>query len=359
MPDNEDLLQQFTEERTCEYKGRSYLVRDNGAVYRLRKSGRNPSKCDETWTFGIKDPISGYMFLASSVRVHQVVCTAFHGPAPYPEMVVDHRDANRCNNRPENLRWVTRLENALKNEYTRNRIIYLCGSVEAFLENPSILQSKALPPNVSWMRTVTKEEADIYKKRMDELSLRKPAKEPLGEGFGEWVFEPKAKPNTTLTIEELYKKYPRKELAAYCEKQYAEPMSLFPCSPPVTVEHKDVIHVYCSLLQTGADFLLSRYYKLVVVKTRVFDDGSGLRVLSERQYGSSANWYLFDIWTDGKVLFHQKIATYSLLKEKIADEAFYEMKSVGNLSNDPGKSYYCVNEGGVIRIRSGYYYGLR
>ena len=91
MFDNDELLTQFTEERTCEYKGRCYLVRDNGSLYRLRKLGCNPSKWDETWTFGIKDPNNGYMFLSSNVRVHQVVCTAFHGPAPYPDMVVDHK----------------------------------------------------------------------------------------------------------------------------------------------------------------------------------------------------------------------------------------------------------------------------
>ena len=294
-----------------------------------------------------------------------MVCTAFHGPAPYPDMVVDHRDTNRCNNRPENLRWLTRLENALNNEYTRSKIIYLCGSIDAFLENPSILQTKSLPPNVSWMRTVTKEETDICKKRLSELSLRKPANEQSGEGLGEWVFTPMAKQNA-ISIEDLDKNYPRKELDAYCEKQYAEPMwecrvlnhaaeSLFPCAPPLSVESKDVIQKYQSLLQIGADFLVSRYYKLVVVKTRLFEDGSGIRVLSEKQYGERTGWYLFDVFTNGEVLFHQKIATFSLLKEKNAYDAFNEMTTASHLSNDPGRSFYCVKEKGHIRIRFGYY----
>ena len=46
---------------------------------------------------------------------------------PYTNKVpleIDHIDTNRCNNRKENLRWFTKLENALNNEITRNKIIY-------------------------------------------------------------------------------------------------------------------------------------------------------------------------------------------------------------------------------------------
>lgn len=68
----------------------------------------------------------------ASVRVHIIVATAFHGPKPTKEHVVDHIDTNRRNNRPDNLRWVTRLENALDNPITRKRIIMRCGSIEAF-----------------------------------------------------------------------------------------------------------------------------------------------------------------------------------------------------------------------------------
>lgn len=51
-------------------------------------------------------------------------------------MVIDHKDTNKCNNRPENPLWVTRLENALNNPITRNKIKYLCGSIEVFLKIP-------------------------------------------------------------------------------------------------------------------------------------------------------------------------------------------------------------------------------
>lgn len=145
-------------EKRCKYKERVYSVRDDGSIFRHRKDGCKPSKLDEVWTFGKKDEATGYM-LYGGVRVHQVVATAFHGVPEDKEMVVDHRDTNRCNNRPENLAWVTKLENVLNNPYTRKKIAFLCGSVEAFLADPSILRGKIGEPNIAWMRTVSKEEA--------------------------------------------------------------------------------------------------------------------------------------------------------------------------------------------------------
>lgn len=45
-----------------------------------------------------------------SRRVHQLVAAAFHGPCP-EGMEVCHRDGNRKNNTPENLRYGTHAEN--------------------------------------------------------------------------------------------------------------------------------------------------------------------------------------------------------------------------------------------------------
>lgn len=160
-------INDFIEEKKCDYKDRTYSVRDNGSVYRHQKEGSRPAPLDNKWTFGKKDEKTGYMMIAG-VRVHQIVATAFHGTPEYPTMVVDHIDTNRCNNRPENLRWLTRLENVLNNPYTRSRIAFLCGSVEAFLKDPSILRHTASEPNTSWMRTVSKEEAAKCLKWLDK-----------------------------------------------------------------------------------------------------------------------------------------------------------------------------------------------
>ena len=182
-------INDFNEEKSCEYKGRQYLVRDNGAILRLPKEACRASKYDSVWTFGTKDEKTGYMILAGNIRVHQVVCTAFHGSEPEPHMVVDHIDTNRCNNRPENLRWLTRIENALNNPVTRKKIAFLCGgSIEPFLDNPAILRGLALSSDVSWMKTVTKEQAAACKKHIERWAEEDSKQESTGKGIGDWIF---------------------------------------------------------------------------------------------------------------------------------------------------------------------------
>ena len=90
----------FKQEIECIYKDEKYSVRDNGAVFRYPRDGKRPRKYDNFWTFGKPNDKHGYMEIAS-VRVHIIVATAFHGPKPTKEHVVDHIDTNRRNNRPD------------------------------------------------------------------------------------------------------------------------------------------------------------------------------------------------------------------------------------------------------------------
>ena len=180
------LYNDYIDERQCEFKDRVYSVRDNGAILRHPKEGHKPIGYDNQWTFGRKDPVTGYMML-SSVRVHQIVATAFHGEAPEPFMVVDHKDTNRCNNRPENLAWVTRMENVMNNPITRRRIELRCGSVEAFLENPAAFRHDLTEPNLSWMCTVTKEQAEKCKLNLERWANEDKAHR--GNRLGDWVYK--------------------------------------------------------------------------------------------------------------------------------------------------------------------------
>ena len=153
------LVDVFEKEVECDYRDEHYSVRDNGAVKRHSKEGKKPRPLDDVWTFGSFDNQKGYTRIKSEA-VHRIVATAFLGPSPTPSHVVDHIDTNRQNNRPDNLRWVTRFENMVLNPITRKRIEQLCGcSIEEVLKDMSLLHSKKLPPDIAWMHAVTKEEA--------------------------------------------------------------------------------------------------------------------------------------------------------------------------------------------------------
>jgi hypothetical protein len=158
-------LDRFDREVTCTYQGETYSVRDNGAVFRCRREGARKRPLDEKWRFGRADEKRGYMYM-SSIMVHRIVATAFHGPQPSKDHVVDHIDTNRRNNRPENLRWVTRLDNILRNPITRRRIEIAYGSIDNFVSNPGRPISGKLDPSFEWMRSVTKKEAEESHRRL-------------------------------------------------------------------------------------------------------------------------------------------------------------------------------------------------
>ena len=47
----------------------------------------------------------------SGILVHRIICKAYYGEPPTDKHVVNHKDSNRQNNKPENLEWVTQQEN--------------------------------------------------------------------------------------------------------------------------------------------------------------------------------------------------------------------------------------------------------
>lgn len=323
--DNELLLGVFDREMQCEYKGRQYLVRDNGSICRLPKAGSRPSKLDNVWSFGTKNSENGYMFFASGIRIHQVVCTAFHGPEPQPHMVVDHIDTNRCNNRPENLRWLTRLENALNNDATRKKIIYLCGSVEAFIENPAILQAKALPPDVSWMKTVTKEEAAACKKHIDDWAKRDSKPQGAGKGLGEWIFSDKEIAEAReWNGSEGYREYKswaqqkaeiEEENQRIYEEQYGLKQSLTPGAlqfnwkvpsefPLCPVEHSPTpLQDYLANIKEGKVFCKNDVYKSIAFKADISDDGKTLAVICTSEHVKGGEGFVLTTITYEEELF--------------------------------------------------------
>ena len=179
------LLYDYEKEVVCQYKNETYSVRDNGSVLRHPKNDEKPRQLDNKWTFGKYNSKTGYSEIGGE-RVHRIVATAFHGEPSSPQHVVDHIDTNRRNNRPENLRWITKLENILLNPITVKKIEFLCGSIEKFLKDPSKLSKNNINKDFEWMRAVTKEEATITLERMS--SWAKNDNHPSGGSLGEWIY---------------------------------------------------------------------------------------------------------------------------------------------------------------------------
>ncbi len=186
------MINDFNEQRECSYKGEKYSVRDNGAVYRHALDPTKPRRLDNQWTFGRKNKTNGYMTIGAH-RIHIIVATAFLGEHDSKKDIVDHIDTNRCNNRVDNLRWLTRLENALNNPATRKKIEFLCGGdIQRFIDNPHCLQDKTgSNQDVMWMRTVSKEEAKNAYERVMQWAQEPNKKERTKGKVGEWIYMPR------------------------------------------------------------------------------------------------------------------------------------------------------------------------
>lgn len=208
------MIYEFEKEIECTYKSETYSVRDNGTVLRHSRISSKPRPTDNVWTFGKYNAKTGYAEIAGE-RVHRIVATAFHGAAPTPQHVVDHIDTNRRNNRPENLRWITKLENILLNPITAKKIMLICGSIEEFLKDPSKLRQSSISQDFEWMRAVTKEEATTSFERM--LSWAKNDKPSSGGSLGEWIYRrglPKTAVESIKTPIEIPNNIALEEIAA-------------------------------------------------------------------------------------------------------------------------------------------------
>jgi hypothetical protein len=247
-------LSDFAIESECVYKDERYSVRDNGAVFRYPVDGKRARPTDNNWTFGKLNSKTGYLKIAS-VRIHRIVATAFHGQPPTKEHVVDHIDTNKQNNRPANLRWVTRLENILLNPITARRIELVCGSIEEFLADPSKFRDKFQEPNYEWMCTVSVQEAQSSKTRL--LAWAESDKPLQGGTLGEWIYN---RSLSIVQIEEL-PEFTNSLTQNAKQKNWKTPTE-FPCCPQDIGNNP--IKSYVANLKVERVFSQNQYTKSII-----------------------------------------------------------------------------------------------
>ncbi|MCX3266454.1 HNH endonuclease signature motif containing protein [Pedobacter agri] len=310
------------------YKNELYSVRDNGMVYRHPKAGGRTRKYDNQWTYGNVNINNGYLEIASAT-IHRIVATAFHGEAPTREHVVDHIDTNRQNNRPENLRWVTRLENILLNPITCSRIATICGSVEAFLSDPAKFRDVFPDPRFDWMCTVSKEEAEASKQRL--LSWASSGKILSGGYLSSWIYEQ----NYEETQYEVFNTIDAITPNAI-QRNWQIP-SEFPCCPEEYAGNP--IEEYCIRLKEGAIFCKNTTYSSAVCKSTIGNGGKSIYVMTRNlEEDSIKGWALAEITFEDGMFIHTSKGTF--FKEQGA-EKYYTIAQGLEWKGGDGIDDYC------------------
>lgn len=319
------LIDEYILERTCTYKEETYRVRDNGAVYRQPRPKGRLRKDDGKWTFGEKNATNGYMYIGQH-RVHIIVATAFLGENDSKVYVVDHIDANRCNNRAENLRWLTRLENVLLNEDTCRKITYLCGGdIMKFINNPSCLRELAQDPDISWMRTVTAEEAKAAYARVQSMRIQQPRnihseqhienedlkRKEQAEAMewyrvqNNWRFTAPKQPIYSIPNPVFTKAtYPETAL----QKDWKTPTE-FLCCPIESTETP--LQDYFNNLAIGKPFSRNKYTEHNVLDFAFIDEGKALIIATKDTNPNAIKHFgLLKVYHSGIQFIHENISTY-------------------------------------------------
>lgn len=293
-------IDKFGREVTCTYRGEAYQVRDNGAVRRQHRDKKRRRPLDGVWTYGNPCAHTGYMHL-SSETVHRIVATGFHGAQPSGAHVVDHIDTNRRNNRPENLRWVTRLENILSNPITARRIVIACGSIEAFLNNPACIKDSRLGSGFAWMRTVTNEEAEECRHRL--INWARNDGMPKGGSLDDWVFGLDSAKDRKRKISDFVISKTKNAV----QQNWRVPNE-FPNCPPNT--GADALSTYLANLQEGQVFGRSQFGDSIVIEAKVSKSEPALLVLCGLPKDSVKGWCLARVTIEGGLFVHESLGTF-------------------------------------------------
>ena len=292
----------FEIERESVYKNEIYYVRDNGAVLRKQREINRVRPNDNNWTFGKVNKKTGYLNIVS-VQIHRIVATAFHGEAPTKEHVVDHIDTNRQNNRPDNLRWVTRLENILLNPITIKRIEISCNcNIEDFLNDPARFRNKLNNSKYDWMCKVSIEEARVSLDRL--LAWAESDNIPSGGSLGRWISN-RGLPKTNI---EEFQEFISSKTPNARQKNWKIP-SEFPCCPQKI--STDSITDYMKNLNIDSVFSRNQYSDSIIEDCAMSKDKYRLWVMCRSNDRNAIKPYsLAEITLDNSYFIHENCGSF-------------------------------------------------
>lgn len=294
-------LNDFDKETECIYKDERYSVRDNGAVLRHARKNKRLRKYDNQWTFG-KPNNNGYMLIVSEV-VHRIVAYAFLGEPPTSQHIVDHIDTNRQNNRPENLRWITKLENILLNPITLSRIIYKYGSIDNFLSDPSKPLNGELEQNFDWMRTVTNAESENTRENL--LNWAKEGKISKGGQLGEWVLSNLKQQNDYRTEKNQLTESLTPNAA---QKNWKTP-SEFPFCPQNITDN--LVTNYAQNLKRGEIFSRNQYSNSIIEDFATSKDKNTLWIMCKSGDDNAIKpWSLAQVTYENEMFVHENLGSF-------------------------------------------------
>jgi hypothetical protein len=236
----------------------------------------------------------------------------------------------------------------------------ICGSVEAFLENPNLLYGYELDnKNFTWMRAVTKEEAQIALQHWTEWAAKpKEERQPKGHGVGEWIHEPDKSVVTPQTshprylgpynswdehkaaIDEMNRR--EQEIQQYDLKDSLTPGAKqldwktpteFPQTPQQITETP--LQDYLANLPKGAIYTRNRWGESPVYDAAISEDGTHLAVVAE--ISGVTNYALSEVYFQDGFFVHKSIRTF--FTEEGAQKFFTESRGLEWTGGDVLEDY--------------------
>ena len=200
----------------------------------------------------------------------------------------------------------------MNNPITRARIENICGSIEVFLKNPSILQGhEKIDHNFSWMRAVSPEEAKVAFDKLTRWAEEHPT--PKGGNLGEWVFQEYKSPlfhREQLKTQNILSKTDEHEsLTPNVIQVHWKTPTEFPLCPQEKYE-KPLVE-YKKRLLSGKIFCSNQYHNSIVLDTALVDNNTALIVMCKSSDENAIKpWSLAEIKYKDGIYYHKNIQSY-------------------------------------------------